>query len=134
MSQGESMEMRTVQNRWPFDRRAGPGPSRMSLFPGEKPPILMIGGKAPRQRIDMETIARTPLQLGNYIRQRRRELGLTQEKLAAKVGVRQRTVSDIETSAAVRVDTLLRTLAAIDLELVIRPRTKGSARDIERLF
>jgi HTH-type transcriptional regulator / antitoxin HipB len=82
----------------------------------------------------METIARTPLQLGNHIRQRRRELGLTQEKLAAKVGVRQRTVSDIETSAAARFDTVLRTLAALDLELVIRPRTKGSARDIERLF
>ena len=82
----------------------------------------------------METIARTPLQLGNYFRQRRRELGLTQEKLAAKVGLRQRTVSDIETSAAARVETILRTLAALDLELVVRPRTKGSARDIERLF
>ena len=112
---------------------------------GEKPPSLKIGGKAPnmhlggkaprpRENPNMETIARTPLQLGNYIRQRRRELGLTQEKLAAKVGVRQRTVSDIETSAAVRFDTVLRTLAALDLELVIRPRTKGSARDIERLF
>lgn len=82
----------------------------------------------------METIARTPLQLGNYIRQRRRELGLTQEALAAKVGVRQRTVSDIETSAKARVDTVLRTLAALDLEFVIRPRTKGSRKDIERLF
>jgi HTH-type transcriptional regulator/antitoxin HipB len=112
---------------------------------GEKPPNLKIGGKAPnmhlggkaprpRESPNMETIARTPLQLGNYIRERRRELGLTQEKLAAKVGVRQRTVSDIETSAAVRFDTVLRTLAALDLELVIRPRTKGSARDIERLF
>jgi HTH-type transcriptional regulator/antitoxin HipB len=112
---------------------------------GEKPPNLKIGGKAPNmhlgvkaprplESVNMETIARTPLQLGNYIRQRRRELGLTQEKLAAKVGVRQRTVSDIETSAAARFDTVLRTLAALDLELVIRPRTKGSARDIERLF
>ena len=82
----------------------------------------------------METIARTPLQLGNYIRQRRRELGLTQEKLAATVGVRQRTISDIETSAAARFNTVLRTLAALDLELVIRPRTKGSSQDIERLF
>jgi len=79
-------------------------------------------------------IARTPLQLGNYIRERRRELGLTQENLAAKVGVRQRTVSDIETSAAARLDTVLRALAALDLELVIRPRTKGSPQDIERLF
>ena len=82
----------------------------------------------------METIARTPLQLGNYIRRRQRELGLTQEKLAAKVGVRQRTISDLERSAAARVDTVLRTLAALDLELVVRPRTKGSPREIERLF
>src|SRR5271166_2708320 len=118
--------------------------SRRSL--GGKPPNLIIGGKAPRMHVGgkaprrqeraqtMETIARTPLQLGNYIRQRRRELGLTQEKLAATVGVRQRTVSDIETSAAARFDTVLRTLAALDLELVIRPRTKGSSQDIERLF
>jgi HTH-type transcriptional regulator/antitoxin HipB len=82
----------------------------------------------------MEIIARTPLQLGNSIRQRRCQLGLTQDKPAAKIGMRQRTVSDVETSAATRVDTLLRTLAALDLELVIRPRTKGSHRDIERLF
>jgi DNA-binding XRE family transcriptional regulator len=52
----------------------------------------------------MEMIARTPLQLGSSIRQRRRELGLTQGALATKVGLRQRTVSDIETSAAARVD------------------------------
>ena len=82
----------------------------------------------------MKTIARTPLQLGNCIRQRRRELGLSQEKLAVRVGLRQKTVSDLETSAAARVDTLLRALAALDLELVIRPRTKGSPQDIERLF
>jgi transcriptional regulator with XRE-family HTH domain len=44
----------------------------------------------------MQAIARTPLQLGNSIRQRRRELGLTQEQLAAKAGMRQRTISDIE--------------------------------------
>jgi len=88
----------------------------------------------PKERANEGAIARTPLQLGNYIRQRRRELGLTQEKLAPKVGVRQRTVSDIETSAAARVDTVLCTLAALDLELVIRPRTKGSPQDIERLF
>ncbi|MGA2859238.1 MAG: helix-turn-helix domain-containing protein [Candidatus Sulfotelmatobacter sp.] len=83
---------------------------------------------------NIDKIARTPLQLGNYIRERRRELGLTQENLAAKIGVRQRTVSNIETSAAARFDTVLRALAALDLELVIRPRTKGSPQDIERLF
>lgn len=82
----------------------------------------------------METLARTPLQLGTCIRERRRQMGMTQEQLAAKVGVRQRTVSDIETSASVRLDTVLRTLAALDLELMIRPRTKSSAKDIEAIF
>jgi HTH-type transcriptional regulator/antitoxin HipB len=82
----------------------------------------------------METIARTPLQLGNSIRERRRELGLTQEQLAEKVGVRQRTISDIESAGAARIGTLLRMLVALDLELLIRPRTKGSASDIEAIF
>jgi HTH-type transcriptional regulator/antitoxin HipB len=83
---------------------------------------------------NIDKIARTPLQLGNYIRERRRELGLTQENLASKIGMRQRTVSHIETSAAARLDTVLRALAALDLELVIRPRTKSLPQDIERLF
>ena len=82
----------------------------------------------------METIARTPLQLGNSIRERRRKLGLTQEQLAEKVGVRQRTISDVESAGAARVDTLLRMLVALDLELLVRPRTKGSASDIEAIF
>ena len=56
------------------------------------------------------------------------------ESLAAKIGVRQRTVSDIENPRAARLDTVLRALVALDLELVIRPRTKGSPQDIERLF
>jgi HTH-type transcriptional regulator/antitoxin HipB len=108
---------------------------------GEKPPKMFLSGKALKnlfaatgQRTTMQTIARTPLQLANSIRRRRRELGLTQEQLAAKAGVRQRTISDLERSAAARVDTVLRALAALDLELVVRPRTKGSPQDIERLF
>ena len=82
----------------------------------------------------MDTIARTPLQLGNSIRERRRELRLTQEQLAEKVGVRQRTISDVESAGAARVDTLLRMLVALDLELLVRPRTRGSASDIEAIF
>ncbi len=82
----------------------------------------------------METIARTPLQLGNSIRERRRKLGLTQEQLAEKVGVRQRTISDVESAGAARVDTLLRMLVALDLELLVRPRTRGSTSDIEAIF
>jgi HTH-type transcriptional regulator/antitoxin HipB len=82
----------------------------------------------------MEAIARTPKQLGNYIRERRRKLGFSQQQLAAKIGIRQRTVSSMETSAAVRLDTVLRAFAALDLELVVRARTKSSAKDIEATF
>jgi HTH-type transcriptional regulator / antitoxin HipB len=83
----------------------------------------------------MESIARTPLQFGNDIRENRRRLGITQEQLAAKAGVRQRTISDIESaSGSARLDTVMRILAALELELVVRTRTKGSARDIEEIF
>ena len=82
----------------------------------------------------MEIIARTPLQLANSIRVRRRKLGLSQEELAQKIGVRQRTLSDIENARSARLDTLLRILAVLDLELVVRERTKSSANDIEAIF
>lgn len=61
-------------------------------------------------------------------------MGLSQEQLAVKAGLRQRTVSDIEKAGAMRLDTLLRALGALDLELVIRPRTKSSAHEIEAIF
>lgn len=81
-----------------------------------------------------EMIARTPIQLANSIRVRRRKLGLSQEELAQKIGVRQRTLSDIENAKSARLDTLLRILAVLDLELVVRERTKSSANDIEAIF
>jgi HTH-type transcriptional regulator/antitoxin HipB len=84
--------------------------------------------------MNMENIARTPLQLANYIREKRRKLGLSQVQLAAKIGVRQRTLSDIENAKSARLDTLLRILAVLDLELVVRERTKSSANDIEAIF
>ena len=59
-------------------RSLGEKPPNLKI--GEKAPNVHLGGKAPRPRENpnMETIARTPLQLGNYIRQRRRELGQVQ--------------------------------------------------------
>lgn len=82
----------------------------------------------------METIARTTVQLANSIREKRRKLGLSQEQLAAQIVVRQRTLSDIENARSARLDTLLRILAVLDLELVVRERTKSSADDIEAIF
>jgi HTH-type transcriptional regulator/antitoxin HipB len=82
----------------------------------------------------MELIVRTPLQLANSIRVRRRKLALSQEQLAAEIGVRQKTLSDIENARSARLDTLLRILAVLDLELLVRERTKSSASDIEANF
>lgn len=82
----------------------------------------------------METIARTTVQLANSIREKRRKLGLSQEQLAAQIVVRQRTLSDIENARSARLDTLLRILVVLDLELVVRERTKSSADDIEAIF
>ena len=82
----------------------------------------------------MEQITRTPKQLGTLLRCRR-ELGLTQEALASRIHLRQATVSALENSAAdSRLATLFDTLSALDLELLVRPRSKGSAREVEGLF
>jgi len=82
----------------------------------------------------MEQVARTATQLGNLLRRRRTELRLSQGELASRIGLRQSTISALETSATVRTATLLSALAALDLEMVLRPRTKASAKDIEALF
>jgi len=56
----------------------------------------------------MKDIARTPLQLGNYIRETRRGFSLKQEQLAATVGLRHKTVSKLESTGNARLSTVLR--------------------------
>jgi HTH-type transcriptional regulator/antitoxin HipB len=83
----------------------------------------------------MDQITRTPKQLGTVLQRYRKATGLTQEELAARIRLRQATISALETSATdARLGTLFDTLAALNLELVVRPRTKGSAKDIEAIF
>lgn len=83
----------------------------------------------------MDQIARTPKQLGAVLRQRRHEIGLSQEAFASRTHLRQATISALENSATdTRLGTLFDALAVLDLELVVRPRTKGSVREFEGLF
>ncbi len=83
----------------------------------------------------METIARTPKQLGASIRRYRRQKKLTQSDLGEEMRARQATISKLEAGGpATQLGTLIDALAALDLELVIRPRTKSSAEEIEDLF
>lgn len=78
----------------------------------------------------MDYVARTPKQLGPILRSIRAERGLTQKEAGAKVGLKQSTVSAIESdSARTSVDTLYKLLSALELELVVRdkPRDRGPA-------
>lgn len=93
-----------------------------TLYPGEKDHL-------------MDRIARTTKDLGNVLREARKIQNLTQADLAARAGIWQRTVSNIETSASgAKVDTIFDLLAALDLELHIVPRSKMTPDDLEDIF
>lgn len=83
----------------------------------------------------MDQIARTPQQIGAIVRRQRKKLGLSQDDLGTRTHLRQATISKVESGEpATRLQTLLDTLSALDLEIFIRPRTRGSANQIEDLF
>jgi HTH-type transcriptional regulator / antitoxin HipB len=82
----------------------------------------------------MDNMARTAEQIGAVIRRQRRQSKLTQNQVGAKIKLRQATVSKLEAGEPTLLGTLLDVLAALNLELVIRPRTNGSPQDIEDIF
>lgn len=83
----------------------------------------------------MDQIARTATQLGAVVRRQRRQLGLSQQALGSRIRLRQATISKLEAGEpATRLQTLLDVLATLDLEVVIRPRTKGAITDLEDVF
>ena len=83
----------------------------------------------------MTDLARNPQQIGNLVRRTRKKLGLSQRQLGEKTGLRQETISLIETgNPAAKLETILAVLAALDLEFRIVPRSKGGAAAIEDIF
>lgn len=86
-------------------------------------------------RLEIEQIARTPRQIGEALRRRRRGLGVSQTDLGLRTQLRQATVSSVEAgSPGVKLGTLCDLLAALDLELVVRPRSRGEAVDPGEIF
>jgi len=64
--------------------------------------------------------------LGAVIRAGRKRLRLSQEELGAPIGVHQTTISAIENgSSNVRLDTLLRILSVLELELIVQEKKKA---------
>lgn len=84
---------------------------------------------------EMNDPARDPKQIGTLVRRARKKRALSQQQLADTVGLRQETISLIETgNPATKIETLLAILSALDLEFQIAPRSKGWGRDIESDF
>ena len=83
----------------------------------------------------MDQLARTPRQIGTALRRARKQHGFSQVQLGEKIHRRQATISHLEAGEpTTQLRTLLDVLAALDLELVIRIRTKASATEIEEVF
>lgn len=62
-------------------------------------------------------------QLSSYLKDVRQSERLSQEKVASKVGIRQDTVSNFELQpGTTKLETLFRILAALNLELEVKPR------------
>jgi HTH-type transcriptional regulator / antitoxin HipB len=83
----------------------------------------------------MNTIARSAKQLAAALRRHRRQQKLTQTALGGLMHVRQATVSKLERGGpGTQLGVVMDALAALDLELVVRPRTKATLDEIEDLF
>lgn len=67
-------------------------------------------------------------QLKQHLRALRKARGLTQVRLAQKLGVGQSRVADIEANpGAMSVDQLFKVLAALDVQLVLRDKQAASS-------
>lgn len=78
----------------------------------------------------MTQIARTPRQLGAALRRYRKQKAVSQQMLADRTVLRQATLSDLESGEGdPKLGTVMAVLAALDLELVVRPRTKADIAD-----
>jgi HTH-type transcriptional regulator/antitoxin HipB len=82
----------------------------------------------------MDQVTRTPKQLGATLRRYRKQGGSTQSSLAERISKRQATVSSLESSGSGALETLFAVLSALDLELVVRPRTKSSTDRLGDIF
>jgi len=74
----------------------------------------------------MDKFIRNSKELGAVIRMARKAKNLRQVDVAQKASVRQALVSDLETGATTaRLDSVIKVLAALGLDLSIIPRQKG---------
>jgi len=79
-----------------------------------------------KQNKGLEVIVRSTSQLGAALQRFRKDMSLAQNQVSEKSGVIQPAISEIEHGArASRLETIFKLLGALDLEIVIRPRTRS---------
>lgn len=82
----------------------------------------------------MTTALRTQNQLGAELRRYRKKLNLTQDDLGRRIGKRQATISSLESDGSGTLETLFSVLSALDVELVLQPRSKGDRAKLGDIF
>ena len=82
----------------------------------------------------MNQVVRLPRQLGAIIQSERLRQVMTQQQLASLICNQQKTISAIENgSQGTKLDTLLRVIATLDLDIQIVPR-RTEGKSIEDVF
>jgi DNA-binding XRE family transcriptional regulator len=70
-------------------------------------------------------IVRTSIELGNALRARRRELGLTQEEVAGVIGVNRRVIGELEGGkGTVQLRIAMEVARVLGLDIELEPRGK----------
>ncbi len=83
----------------------------------------------------MEIQARTPQQVGEALKRFRKLRKFTQREISEQIGLRQATISSVESGdAGTQLKTLTEVLKALGLELVIKERSKDDQSTLEDLF
>jgi HTH-type transcriptional regulator / antitoxin HipB len=78
----------------------------------------------------MNQLVRSPKVLGNILQNARKKQGFSQTAFGEHINMHQSAVSMIEKGhSALKLDNLLSILAALDLDIVVVPRAKGSIED-----
>lgn len=80
----------------------------------------------------MDQLIYSPQALGSAIKRQRKAKKLSQTEAGGAFNLDQTTISSIEQGApGTRLETIFRLLAALDLELIIRPKKKNNLKTKE---
>lgn len=74
----------------------------------------------------MDHLIYSPIALGTALKRRRKEKKLSQQEAGSDFRISQTTISSIEQGTpGTRLETLFRILAALELEMIIRPKKQN---------